>query len=167
MADRPLIQQHEISAVASIMARKGASAEQIEHALGIEAPAGPEWRSFAGVSLIGTGPGAWLAHHAATGAGWIDELRGRLDGLASVADQSSAYSFWRLSGPRARLLLQRGAFLDFHPDCFRPGSVAATVIAHISVIIRQLDDEPSYELAVSRSYADSFRNWLCQAAAAL
>lgn len=167
MADRPLIQQHEISAVASIMARKGASAAQIAHALGIEVQANPTWRSVGGVSLIGIGPGMWLAHHESAAAGWIDELREQLDGLASVADQSSAYSFWRVSGPRAWLLLQRGVFLDFHPDSFRSGSVATTVIAHIGVIIRQLDDEPTYELAVFRSYADSFRNWLCQAAAAL
>lgn len=149
------------------MVRRGASASQIEQALGIEAPAGPTWRSFADVSLIGTAPGMWLVYHERPDTGWIDELRCRLDGLASVADQSSAYSFWRISGPQARHVLQRGAFLDFHPDHFLPGSAVTTVIAHIDVIIRQLDDEPTYEIAVFRSYADSFRQWLEQAFGAL
>lgn len=74
---------------------------------------------------------------------------------------------FRLSGSDATALLRRGAFLDFSPPAFGPGSVAVTVIAHIGVIIRQLDDTPSYDLAVFRSLGESFRHWLTITAASL
>jgi sarcosine oxidase subunit gamma len=87
--------------------------------------------------------------------------------MASVSDQSGGYVILRISGPAARTLLQRGAPVDLHPSAFGPGSVAATVIAHIGVIIRQLDATPAYEIALFRSYAASFGHWLDAAVAAL
>jgi methylglutamate dehydrogenase subunit D len=41
------------------------------------------------------------------------------------------------------------------------------VIAHIGVILWQLDDAPTFEVATFRSYAFSFRRWLDATAAAL
>ena len=86
-------------------------------------------------------------------------LRERLGALASVSDQSSGYVVFRLSGGGARTLLQRGAAIDFQPPAFAPGSVATTVIAHIGVIIWQVDEEPVYDIALFRSFAASFLDW--------
>lgn len=153
--------------LATLMARKNVSAEQIGRALGIEAPDGLRWTTAAGAALMGVGPRTWMIQRDRPSPFWTEELRQTLDGIASVSDQSSAYRVWRISGLVARTILQRGAAIDFHPDSFSTGSVATTVIAHIGVIIRQLDDQPAYEVATFRSYTNSFRHWLDQAAAAL
>jgi sarcosine oxidase subunit gamma len=99
--------------------------------------------------------------------GHAARLRERLGALASVCDQSGGYQILQLSGPDARTLLQRGAAIDLHPSAFASGSVATTVIAHIGVILRQLDAAPTYEVALFRSYAASFRHWLDAAVCAL
>jgi sarcosine oxidase subunit gamma len=153
--------------LASIMARKGVTARCIGVALDVDVVISPAIRTKGGVSLIGTGEGTWLAYADRVSPFWVDELRQRLSGLASVADQSSGYVIQRLSGPGARLLLQRGMPVDLHPDVFGPGSAATTVISHIGAIVWQLDDQPTYDVATFRSFSDSFRHWLDQATAAL
>jgi sarcosine oxidase gamma subunit len=40
-----------------------------------------------------------------------------------------------------------------------------TVVSHMATHIWQVDAIPTYELAVSRSYASSFSRWLLAAAA--
>jgi heterotetrameric sarcosine oxidase gamma subunit len=152
--------------LATVMARKGVTAKQVADALGAPLVDGPSWSSNGELALLGSGPGTWLvlADDPATHA---ERLRAALGPLASVSDQSGAYLILRLSGPEARTVLQRGAPVDLHPSAFGPGSVATTVIAHIGVVIRQLDAAPTYEVAVFRSYAASFRHWLAEAIAAL
>ena len=41
------------------------------------------------------------------------------------------------------------------------------MIAHIGVVIRQVDDGPTYDVATFRSFAGSLREWIGHAAAAL
>ena len=143
--------------LAVIMARKGA--DGLEARLGMALPDGPGWTGNAALTLIGTGPGTWLARCEHPAPDWGEALADRLAGLASVSDVSAAYRLFRIAGAGAATVLQRGAFVDF-AEGFGPGSAAVTVIAHIGVIVRQIDAAPTYELAVSRSYAESFRHWL-------
>ena len=98
---------------------------------------------------------------------FAERLAEPLTGLASVSDQSSAYVVQRLSGSGARTLLQRGLAIDLNHETFRAGSVASTAIAHIGVNLWQVDDQPTYDVAIARSYAGSFRHWFDQATAAL
>ncbi len=162
------IETREGFGLASIMARKGVDTEAVSTVLGVEVPAAPLRSAGSnGLSLIGTGTRTWLAYADGVAPFWADDLRARLNGLASVSDQSSAYVVLRLTGPGARTVLQRGMPIDLHPDVFGPGSAATTVISHIGTIVWQLDDQPTYEVATFRSYSDSFRHWLDQAAAAL
>lgn len=153
--------------VATVMARKSADAQAIGMALGLDLADRPLARSNGTMLAIGTGPGAWLVMDEIGGEDFADRLQDRLHGLASVSDQSSSYAILRLSGPGARTILQRGASVDFHPDTFSAGSVATTVIAHIGAIIWQVDDLPSFDVAVFRSVSGSFRHWLQEAGAAL
>lgn len=155
-------------ALAAVMARKGVDAAAIGAVLGLAPPVRPAWvRGSDGLILIGTGAGTWLAYAEQGPTALAADLRQRLAGLASVSDQSDGYAITRLSGAAARTVLQRGAPIDLHPDAFRPGSAATTVIAHIGAIVWQLDDAPTYEIATFRSYSDSFGHWLDQTAAGL
>lgn len=158
--------------LAAVMARKGATAGAIGERLGLALAPTQGWSGDATLALIGTGPGAWLACREAPDPLWAENLATRLAGLASVTDVSGGYRLFRLAGNDAARLLARGAFVDFHaPGCgqgaFGPGSVAVTAIAHIGVIIRQIDEEPSYEIAVFRSLGENFRHWLTTTAATL
>lgn len=153
--------------LASVQARRGVVAGQIGARLGLEVSNAPRVSSGNSTLLIGTAHGTWLAYRDDAPAFWAEELRERLDGLASISDQSSGYAIHRLAGSSARTLLQRGASIDFHPEAFGPGSVATTVISHIGVTIWQLDDAPTYDVATFRSFAGSFRHWLDEAARAL
>lgn len=143
--------------LAAVMARRGA--DGLGARLGMAVPAGPGWAGDAALTLIGTGPGTWLARCERPAPDWAEALADRLAGLASVSDVSAAYRLFRIAGAGAATVLRRGAFVDV-AEGFGPGSAAVTVIAYIGVIIRQIDAAPTYELAVSRSYAESFRHWL-------
>jgi sarcosine oxidase subunit gamma len=153
--------------IATVMARKGATAAAIGAALGLELPAGPGAVFGDKLTIIGTGPESWLVVKEDAKPDFADQLGETLTGLASVSDQSSSYVVTRLSGENARTVLQRGAFIDFHPQAFRAESAVSTVIAHIGVIIWQVDDQPSYLVATFRSYANSFQHCLNETVAAL
>jgi sarcosine oxidase subunit gamma len=153
--------------LATVMARKGVDRAALGKVLGVDLPDRPGWASNGDLKLIGTGPGMWLALAEDAASDHAARVQTMVGPLASVSDQSSSYVIHRLSGPGARTMLQRGAAIDFHPSAFAPGSAATTVIAHIGVILWQVDDTPTYDIACFRSYADSFRHWICQCAAAL
>jgi heterotetrameric sarcosine oxidase gamma subunit len=158
----------DFGGMATIMARNGVDARAIGGALGLDAPVGPARITGGdGMSLIGMGAGTWLARIEDAPGFWADELRERLSGRASVSDQSGAYVVFRLSGTDARTVLQRGVPIDLHPTQFGVGAAVATAIAYIAVIVWVVDGRPTFDVAVYRSFAASFQDWLDHAAAAL
>lgn len=166
MADPLTIAPRDRLGIAGVMARKGVDPAAIGAALHADQPRGPR-ASFAGSrTIVGTGPGSWFVVAEEASADFAETLAETLTGLASVSDQSGGYVVQRLSGAGARALLQRGVAIDLHPASFATGSAASTMIAHIGVILWQVDDEPSYDIATFRSYAGSFRHWLERTAAA-
>lgn len=167
MADRLTIAARDGLGIASVMARKGAGSAALGDRLGFALDDGPLARVDGSRAVIGTGPGTWLVVAEGAAPDHADAMAETVAGLASVSDQSSGYVVHRLSGPDARTILQRGAPIDFHPDAFRTGMAATTLIAHIGVILWQVDERPTYDVATFRSYASSFRHWLDQSAAAL
>lgn len=107
--------------------------------------------------LVGPGDPATAGREAAL----VGTLRVALAGLhAAVTDVSEARTVIAVAGPRARDLLAKGTPLDLHPRMFGPGSCAQTAMASANVILRQLDDRPSYELHVLNSFADYLWTWL-------
>ena len=62
-------------------------------------------------------------------------------------------------------MLAKGIAIDLHPRAFKPGDVALTIAAHIGVQLWQVDEAPTYEIAVPRSLAKSLWAWLSASAA--
>lgn len=145
--------------LATVMLRKNADAAAIGAALGMAAPTGPGCVAGDGLLMIGTGPGVWLVFSDREKPSWAEDLAARLPNV-SVSDQSGAYTIFKIAGAAARALLQRGAFIDLDASAFRVGSAATTVIAHIGVVIWQIDDDETFHVAVFRSLTDSFRDWI-------
>ena len=81
-----------------------------------------------------------------------------------MVDQSSAYSLLQITGADARRLLQKGVPVDL--SALAPGAVVVSVIAHVGVIVHQIGPE-SFHLAIFRSFAGGFRDWLDASIAAL
>ncbi|MDB5686738.1 MAG: sarcosine oxidase subunit gamma [Rhizorhabdus sp.] len=152
--EHELVVQEAFYGLATVMARAGQ-----REALGPAFPDGPH-RSDA---YLGIGPGTWLAVGEGASPYWAAALGERLSGLASVVDQSSGYAVLRIGGAAARDLLSRGAFIDFHD--FGSDRVAVTGIAHMGVILWRRGEV--YEVAMFRSYAGSFWDWLLATAAGM
>ncbi|MCB2078378.1 MAG: sarcosine oxidase subunit gamma [Novosphingobium sp.] len=167
MADGLTVTRCEGLGIATVMGRKGVTAQEIGSAFGGALVDGPAVSPLDVYQAVGTGPATWLLISEAADADFAGLLAGQLSGLASVSDQSSGYEVFELAGPGARTVLQRGAAIDFHPDCFRTGSVATTVIAHIGVVIWQVSEVPAYRIACLRSYGNSFDHWLQSTVASL
>ncbi len=169
MSDPVAIAEPNRVALASLIARRGRAAElraSMRSARGAELPSMPHIAEGEGVRFIWDGPDRWLVASASLSpAGLVAALRAGAGGLAAVCDQSDGHVLLRVSGRGARDALAKGLPIDLHPSVFSTGSAAITVAAHIGCRIWQTDDVPTYEIAVPRSLAASFRHWLDGAAA--
>ena len=155
--------------IATVMARKGMReklARRVQKSFELSLP-GPLERSNAGpIAFAWSGPDQWLA--TAEGVDRLafeSLLRTELSRLASITSQSDGRTIIRVSGPKAREALAKGLPLDLHPRAFGPGNTAGTVVAHVGVQLWQLDDKPTYEFAVFRSFAVAFCGFLIESSA--
>ena len=152
--------------IAMVQALTGQSAEltaRIAAATGLQLPEGPRASTTPVLTALGIGPRRWLV--VADGrANGLDAMLASAAGSAGVVnDQSDGYAVLRLAGPGCHAVLARGVNIDLHPYAFPVGSVAATGIAHLGVILWRAPDaggEPVFILAVFRSMAGSLVHWL-------
>ena len=148
--------------LATVIARKGgtaALAARLKERLGVDLPVGPRRDTAGALSLMGTGPGAWLATHEQGTTRLLPALRQSIGDLAAISDQSDGYAVLRLTGPVVREALAKLVFIDLHPDAFGAGHIACTVAGHMGSTLWRLEDGPDgaiFELAVYRSFAASF-----------
>jgi methylglutamate dehydrogenase subunit D len=151
--------------IVSLAARRGkgaALAAAVRTSWGLDLPTTPRRVGDGRLAFLWSGRAQWLA--IAEGGGGLEPRLGEhLGGLASLTDQSDGRLVLRLSGPRARDTLAKGLAIDLHPRAFASGDTAITLAGHIGVQIWQLDDRPSYEIAVARGYAGSLFGWLLPA----
>jgi methylglutamate dehydrogenase subunit D len=153
-------------ALASVVGRGGRAAElgiALSELAGVSPPAEPKIARGRDGDLVWAGSDQWLL--VSERLDMVGRASATLAGLAAVSDQSDARALIRVRGPMIRDVLAKGCLVDLHPRAFRPGDAALTSIAHIGVHLWQLDNEPTYELAVFRSMAVSFWSWLAAASA--
>ncbi len=102
------------------------------------------------------GPDEWLVIGAPdTQDKTVAALRSALAGrVAAVTDVSEGRTVIRLCGPRARDVIAKGCPIDLHSRAFGPGRCAQSRYARALVILHQLDDAPTFDLYVERSFAD-------------
>ena len=92
------------------------------------------------------------------------DLKKKLNGIASVVDQSHGRVVIVLAGVKSRAVLAKGTPVDFHPDFFKLGQSAQTQMAHVGVhITRTGSDE--FTLSVFRGFSQSLWEGLCSQAA--
>jgi heterotetrameric sarcosine oxidase gamma subunit len=163
LMERPYFDLCALSARRGRMSEISETVRKLTHLI---LPEGPKRVAAEGLSLIGMAPGQWLA--VAEDAAAAERLRAltlALAGLATSVDQSDGKTVLRIGGPRARETLAKGCGIDLDPRVFAPGDAATTPIALIDCVLWQVDEEPSYDLAVPSTLAESFWSWLTAAAA--
>jgi sarcosine oxidase subunit gamma len=166
-----IVRERTDYALAMVIARRGRQADLAARAStwGVTLPQGPTRQAQGSLAFIGVGPGRWLATRD-NGAGvkgtvpWAKSLARDLAGLASVSDQTDGYAVLRVGGRHVRNMLAKGVAIDLHPHAFCASDVAVTQIAHMGVTLWQMDDRPTFEIAVFRSLAGSFWHWLAASA---
>jgi len=118
------------------------------------------------VSFVGYGPGQWLAvSETLANETLARDLAEKLKGLASISDQSGGRTVLRVKGPHARDVLAKGLPIDLHSRAFGPGRAATSTISLMGVQLWQVDDAPTYDIALFRSVSASFWRWLTASAA--
>jgi sarcosine oxidase subunit gamma len=164
-----VIVERERLGLATVAARKGeteALKRAVASAYGVDLPDSSRIVQGPAVSFVGYGPGQWLAvSETLAGEALARDLGERLSGLASISDQSGGRTVLRLRGPRARAVLAKGLPIDLHPKAFAPGSAATSTISLMGVQLWQVDDAPTYDVAIFRSVSASFWRWLTASAA--
>ena len=112
------------------------------------------------------GPDEWLVVTPADAqTSLLDSLETALQGVhAAVTDVTGGQTVTTLSGPSARDILAKGCPLDLHPSVFKPGQCAQTIVGKANVTIRCVDDSPSFELIIRRSFAEYMALWLYDSA---
>jgi sarcosine oxidase subunit gamma len=164
------IQVREGLTIASFAAAKGkaeALASAIRETYGVELPQHPARVEGRGIAFVWAGPHQWLAvAERANGRDLELELKPRLAGLASVVDQSDGRVIVRVAGPLAAEVLAKGVPIDLHPSSFGANSAAITHASHIGIVLWKLDETPTFEMGMFRSFADSFAHWLLESAQA-
>lgn len=155
-------------ALVTVIARNGkgdALAAAVRDAFGLALPPANRRAEAGPYAALWGGPGQWMLTadpHAADG--FAARVASLSRGLALSADQSDGRGVLELSGPRVRDVLARGIAVDLHPRAFGPGSVALTMASHVDVALWQLDEAPTYGLAVARGFAGSLWEWLDETA---
>ena len=120
----------------------------------------------ADLAALWLGPDEWLIITPTDGeSAIVASIDGALGDMhSSITDQTGGQTIIRISGPSARDLLAKGCTLDLHPTVFGPGRCAQTLVAKAMATIVYVDDTPTFDLVVRRSFADYLRSWLQDAA---
>ncbi len=135
----------------------------VRRALGFDLPLDPNTTADADdLAALWLGPDEWLI---LTPNDRTAEVAGRLRAefraeFAAITDVSAASVVIRLTGPRVRDVLAAGCPLDLHPRAFHVGRCAQTILAKATATIVQVDDAPTFDLFVRRSFADYVARWL-------
>ena len=118
------------------------------------------------LAALWLGPDEWLVLTSpGRENGLAAALRDALGDLfTAVTDVTGGQTVINLSGTHVRDVLAKGCTLDLHPRAFGPGRCAQTLVAKAMVTIRQIDDSPSFDIIVRRSFADYLARWIEDAA---
>jgi sarcosine oxidase subunit gamma len=139
----------------------------VRTAADVELPVEPNTTRRAGsLTALWLGPYEWLlTAPAGEERVLVPAIRAALgDRHAAVVDLTESRTVIAVSGAPARDLLAKGCTLDLHPRAFPVGACAQTGLARAGVILHLVDEAPTFEITILRSFADYMWVWLADAA---
>lgn len=138
--------------------------EALAAATGVGLPSGPGRvaGSPGGTAVLWQGPDEFLLV-VPEGTEILNALVGALGEMpGSVVDLSANRTILRLTGPGARLVLEKGCPADLHPRVFAPGTAISTTLGPVPLFLWQTGDR-EYLLLPRASFADYTARWLLDA----
>ena len=137
--------------------RKAAEAV-LEQSLPVE----PNTISAGEKRIFWLGPDEWLvASSLETTPALLSRLIESLSGFhAAVNDISGGNLALRLVGAGTRDVLAKGCTLDLHPSVFEVGSCAQSGLGKAVALLALVDDAPTFDVIVRRSFSDYLIKWL-------
>ena len=145
-----------------------AFAAAVQTATGLALPAAANTVSNGSLwQILWLGPNEWwITGPDGEADSLVEALRSNFAGQhATACDVSESRAIIALKGPKAREVLMRGVSLDLHPREFRVGQCAQTGVSRANALIHLVDDTPTFELYVLKSFSDYLWRWLEQVAA--
>ena len=108
------------------------------------------------------GPDEWLlATEPDKEKDIAEQLGENLSGQChSLVDVTGGQVLLRLRGNCVREVLAKGCTLDLHQRAFKMGQCAQTTLAKTSMLIALIDDAPTFDIIVRRSFAEYAAQWL-------
>ncbi len=140
----------------------------VQTATGLALPSAANTVSTEGVwQILWLGPNEWwITGPDGEAESLVEALRANFAGQhATACDVSESRAINALKGPGVREVLMRGVSLDLHPREFRVGQCAQTGVSRANALIHLVDDAPTFELYVLKSFSDYLWRWLEQVAA--
>jgi len=144
-------------ALASLAARGvdiQALSATLEREFGATLPSRPGRTAQGTATFIWSCHNQWLVIGDASGD-LVRRLASCVGDLGYVTDLTGSRTIVRISGHRARDGLMKLVPIDLDEEAFSVGSAASTVAVRMPVQIWQIDAQPTYEVAISRSYGIS------------
>ncbi|MGE0845235.1 MAG: sarcosine oxidase subunit gamma [Flavobacteriaceae bacterium] len=127
-------------------------------ALGVALPENGRLAIKGKTMVLATSPDEWLVICDGPAEAAINALSGKLSKLHhQIADVSDYYTTIRLSGPRARDMLQKITTRDMHRREFTPGACGGILLAHANPVIALLSDDSGgavFDIHIRWSFAD-------------
>jgi len=140
-----------------------AFASAVQGATGVMLPTAANTVATAGGrQILWLGPNEWWVTGADGEAGvLVENLRAGFVGQhAAACDVSESRAIIRLKGLMTREVLMRGVSLDLHPREFHVGQCAQTGLSRANVLLHLVDDTPTFEIYVLKSFSDYLWRWL-------
>ncbi len=154
--------------VAAIGGEIEATRRGITTAVGLTPDAQPN-RAVASerTSVLWVGPGRWLVVEPERADANLEALlRSALPASqTALIDLSSSRTVLRIAGPSARDLLAKGCAIDLHPEAFSAGACAQSLLGHVAMLVHAVDDAPTLDIYVARSFGLTVWEWLTELAA--
>ena len=136
--------------------------QAVQQTIGQSLPIVPNTFTVGEHAIFWLGPDEWLL---ATSPGKEKETAGQLEKSLegqcySLVDVTGGQILFRLAGNQAREILAKGCTLDLHPRSFKAGQCAQTTLAKTSMLIAMIDNTPTFDVIVRRSFAEYAARWL-------
>jgi sarcosine oxidase subunit gamma len=165
-AEAGVVMSEQASAAQLVIRGDAANADfagSVAEVLGVELPVTPKTAHRGhGRTLLWLGPDEWLLVSMAIEDGELEaRLADALDHVHhAVADVSHSRAVIGLRGPNARDLLMKGTNVDLHPRHFGPDNCIQGHLGRCHMLLHQLDESPSYDVYIHRSFAVYAWKWL-------
>ena len=140
-----------------------AFASAVQTATGVALPSAANTVSTGGGrQILWLGPNEWwLTGADGEAESLVAALRASFAGQhATACDVSESRAILRLKGPKAREVLMRGVSLDLHPRAFHVGECAQTGLSRANALLHLIDDAPTFEIYVLKSFSDYLWRWM-------